>query len=391
METAAADPRAWKRQMLAAAKSGPTAIDEGSGSLHLLRYRDIERILNDPRLRGMGLSLFDVMGITDGPLRRWYGWLMFTNDGAPHDRLRRLVSRAFTPRAVEQLRPAAADLVAARLRSLRMEGGGDLATALADVPMHVMCKLVGVPASDVPDFVAWVNALSPVFGIMQPAQIAAATSAIGELLAYASELRERRSDVPADDLMTSLIRAEHDGDRLTREETVAMVANLLVGGHDTTASQIGCSLLTLLSRPDVLAELRRDPSMLPALVGETIRFEPSIVAAARVVAEPIELCGIEHPAGAFVVCNFLTANRDPAVWQEADSFLPHRFADPEAPRLLSFGGGPHYCLGAALARMTLEESVRAVAALAPELTVDADEIEWVQVLGRSPAHLPVVV
>ncbi|MGH3053697.1 MAG: cytochrome P450, partial [Gaiellaceae bacterium] len=388
---AATDPREWKRLMLAAAAEGPMAIDAATGITHLLRHRDIEQILNEPRLRGAGLSLFDQMGITDGPLRDWYGGLMFTNDGSRHDRLRRLVSKAFTPRAAEQLRPIAAALVAERLSPIRAAGGGDLVAALADVPMHVMCAIVGVPAADVPEFITWVDALSPVFLFMEPAQIAAATAAISELLAYARDLLERRSHTPAADLMTSLIRAEHDGDRLTREETIAMVANVLVGGHDTTASQIGCTLLTLLSRPSALADLRSDPSLLPELVNETIRFEPSIAAAPRTVVEPIELCGIEHPAGAVVMCNFLTANRDPAVWHDPDSFVAPRFAEPDAPRLLSFGGGPHYCLGAALARLTLEESVRGVAALAPALTSVADDIEWVQVLGRSPAHLPVVV
>ena len=132
--------------------------------------------------------------------------------------------------------------------------------ALADVPMQVMCALVGVPAADVPEFIAWVDALSPVFGLMEPAQIAGADGRDHELLAYLRELLEQRSHAPADDLMTSLIRAEHDGDRLTRDETVTMVANLLVGGHDTTASQIGCTLLTLLARPDALAEIRSEPA-----------------------------------------------------------------------------------------------------------------------------------
>src|SRR5262249_3852597 len=167
--------------------------------------------------------------------------------------------------------------------------------------------------------------------------------------------------------MTALIRAEHDGDRLTRDETVTMVANLLVGGHDTTASQIGCTLLTVLTRPDAMAELQADPALLPLLVSETIRFEPSISLAMRTVVEPIEICGIERPAGAIVMCTLLTANRDPAVWRDPDAFVARRFAEPDAPRLFSFGGGPHYCLGAALARMTLEESVRGVAELAPKL------------------------
>jgi len=385
----AADPRAWTRWMLEAATRGDIAVDETTGTIHVLRYREIEALLHEPRLRGVGLSLFDLMGIADGPLRAWYGSLMFTNDGRAHDRLRRLVSKAFTPRAAEALRPLAAEGVAARIEGVRKAGGGDLVVAFAGLPMHVMCALVGVPAEDVPEFIAWVDALSPVFGLMEPDQIAAATTASTELLAYTGALRERRARAPAADLMTSLIRAEDEGDRLTRDETAAMVANLLVGGHDTTGSQIGCTLLALLARPHALAELRSDPSLLPSAVAETIRFEPAITGAPRTVAEPLEIGGSLRPAGALVMGSLLTANRDPAVWRDPDAFDPRRFAAPGAPRLLSFGGGPHYCLGAALARMTLEEVVRGVAALAPRLTADPDEIAWVQVLGRSPAQVPV--
>ena len=385
------DPRESARLLLAAATRGSTAIEAITGTIYVLRQREVERLLHEPRLRGVGLSMFDHMGIAGGPLRDWYGALMFTNDGAGHDRLRRLVSKAFTPRAVGRLRPIAAASVAERLAAVRKAGGGDLVAAFAGLPMQVMCSLVGVPAAAVPEFIAWVDALSPVFGFMEPAQIAAATTALGALLAYLHELVEQRSHAPADDLMTSLLRAELDGDRLTRDETVAMVANLLVGGHDTTASQIGCTLLTLLRHPDALAALRADPALLPALVDETIRFEPSITGAPRTVVEPIEVCGIERPAGALVMCSFLTANRDPDVWRDPDSFLARRFAEPSAPRLLSFGGGPHYCLGASLARMTLEETVRGVAERAPVLTADPDSIEWIQSLGRTPARLPVAV
>jgi len=389
--SATTDPREWKSLLLAAAARGPTAIEETTGMIYVLRQREIERLLHEPRLRGVGLSLFDRMGIANGPLREWYGALMFTNDGAAHDRLRRLVSKAFTPRAVERLRPVAAARVAERLSSVRGAGGGDLVAAFAGLPMQVMCSLLGIPASAVPEFIAWVDALSPVFLFMEPAQIAAATAAIDQLLGYLRELVEQRNHTPADDLMTSLLRAEHDGDRLTREETVTMVANLLVGGHDTTASQIGCTLLTLLCQPNALAELRSKASLLPALVSETIRFEPSITGAPRTVARPIEVCGTLRPIGAVVMCSFLTANRDPDVWHDADSFVPQRFANPNAPRLLSFGGGPHYCLGAALARMTLEEVVRGVTELAPTLSANAGDIEWVQSLGRSPSRLPVAV
>jgi cytochrome P450 len=224
---------------------------------------------------------------------------------------------------------------------------------------------------------------------MEPAQIEAATAAVVQLLGYVRALVETRAGAPADDLISALVRAEHDGDRLTRDETVAMIANLLVGGHDTTASQIGCTALTLLCQPRALQELRADPDLLPAFVNETIRFEPSIAGAPRTVAAPLAVAGVERPAGAVVMCSFLSANLDAEVWRDPHAFRPRRFTEPGTPPLLSFGGGPHFCLGAALARMTLEEVVRGLAATGARLDAEPDAIDWVQSLGRTPARLPV--
>lgn len=389
--TSVGDPRASRGLLVEAARRGPSVVDAETGMIHVLRYREVERLLHEPRLRGIGLALFDAMGIAGGPLRDWYGALMFTNDGLAHDRLRRLVSKAFTPRAVERLRPIAAACADEQLAALRAGGSGDLVPTLAPVPMHVMCTLLGVPPEAVPDFIAWVDALSPTFAWMDPAQIAAAESASVALLAYVRDLVEERSHAPADDLITALIRAEHAGDRLTRDETIAMVANLLVGGHDTTSSQMGCSLLALLVRPEALARVRSEPSCLANVVAEAIRLEPGIPSAPRTAIAPIRICGIERPAGSLIATNFLTAHRDPEMWDDADDFRPERFDDPETPRLLAFGGGPHYCLGAALARTTIEEAVRGVAALAPSLREDPADIGWVQVLGQSPARLAVTV
>lgn len=385
------DPLAGRRAILAAAAQGPTAIEQGTGAIWVLGYRDVEKLLLEPKLHGVGLTLFDHMGIKDGPLRDWYGSLMFTNEGMPHHRLRSLVGRAFSPRAVETLRPIVAGIVAERLERVRADGGGDLVAALADVPMQAMCALLGVPACDVPKFIAWVDDLGPIFLFMTPEQIAAATGAIGQLLEYTEGLCERRSWAPGDDLISALLAAEVDGDKLTRKETAAMVANLLVGGHDTTSSQIACSLLTLLRRPEAMALLREEPALAAPVVNETIRIEPGISAAPRTVVASMEICGVERPAGAIVFCSTMTANRDPEVWRNADDFDARRFAAPDAPKLLSFGGGPHHCLGAWLARLTLSETVLGVANLSPTLTVAADEIAWVQKLGVNPGRLPVKV
>jgi cytochrome P450 len=385
------DPKVARAALFAAARAGSVTIDDDTRVPHALDNAQVKALLLDKRLVGGGRAVFEMQDIPPGRFPDWYLNIMFTTEGPEHSRMRRLVGKAFTPRAVDGLRAVAAALVEERLDAIRAGESGDLMAAFADVPTAVMCALLGVPCADVPRFIKWIDALGPIFGFMTPEQIAAAASAIEGLLDYTLELRDRRRDVPADDLISALIAAEEDGDRLTREETAAMVANLLVAGHDTTASQIGCSLLTLLTHPDVMAQVRADPAIIEAVVTETIRYEPSVPLTFRAVVEPVVLGEVDCPAGSLISLSTWTANRDPAVWADADSVQPRRFLDPDAPRMLSFGGGPHFCLGAWLARMTLEEVVRGVSALDPRLTVDPDDIEWVQVLGQNPAHLPVSV
>jgi cytochrome P450 len=375
----------------AASDAGPLATESTAGITIVLRHADIEALARDHRLAGVGLSFFDLMGITDGPLREWYGGLMFTNEGEKHDRLRKLVSRAFTPRSAERLRTHAGERASETMAGLAADGGGDLAAAFSLHAMHVMCRLLGVPDADVGVFADWADALSPIFGFMSPEQIAAADEAIVAMLGYVEDLAARRRNDPADDLITGLIAAEDEGDRLSHDELVAMVANLLVGGHDTTTSQIGCSLFTMLRFPDEAQRLRADPTLQQSAVEETIRFEPSISGVPRTVVEPLVVGGRELSTGSIVMLCTAAANREPGVWDEPDRFDVARFSRKGAPALLSFGAGSHFCLGAALARMTLQETVRALVTdgAALRLTEDAASIGWRAVLGRSPARLPV--
>jgi hypothetical protein len=377
----------------AAAEAGPTASANATGSTVVLHHADVERLAHDTSLVGIGLALFDLMGIDDGPLRDWYGGLMFTNEGDPHQRLRSLVARAFTPRAVGALRPAAVATVDRVLSRLRADGGGDLVEAVGLVPMEVMCALLGVPAADVPEFVTWADALSVTFGLMEPDEVATAHDAIEGMLGYVARLADRRHADPEDDVISALLAVADDGQRLTHAEAVAMVANLIVGGHDTTASQLGCSLIALLRHPEELARVRADPDLLPSSVVETIRYEPSVAFVPRRTTGPFELAGTELPAGSILLLATAAANREPGVWDEPDRFDVGRFTSPDAPRLLTFGAGPHYCLGAALARLTVEEVVRGVAALGEGLAPakDLSDVPWRMVLGRSPATLPVTL
>lgn len=166
-----------------------------------------------------------------------------------------------------------------------------------------------------------------------------------------------------------------------------MIVNLLVGGHDTVGGQIPCSLLVALQHRAELAGVAETP--VTDTVAETMRLEPTLPYLPRTAVAPIELHGTMIPAGSTVFLCIAAGYRDPSAWQEPDRFDPGRFSRPDVPRLLNFGAGTHYCLGHALARIALEESVKAVLSATPALQLSEDpaDIPWRRVLGRSPARL----
>jgi cytochrome P450 len=223
------------------------------------------------------------------------------------------------------------------------------------------------------------------------------SSAIVELRSYTREMIEGRDRDGGLDgsrrgqLLTALLEAEDDGDRLTRDETIDMITNLLVGGHDTTGSQIGCTLFTLLGDDEALGSLRADETIASAAVWETMRMEPSLTVIPRVNQEPVEVGGIVRPSGTFFLLCLASANRDPAVWAEPNRFVVDRFTAPDVPKPLSFGTGAHFCLGSHMARMTLDEVTLGLARHPVTLRHDPVKIEWHQVLGRSPVALEVEV
>ncbi len=355
----------------------------------MLRQHDVEALSRDPRLQGIGLLLFDVMGILDGPLRDWYGRLMFTSEGDYHRRMRSLVSRAFMPKSVEGLRPTAAQMATEAVGAVS-EDGGDLIDTCSTLATGLTCRLLGVPDGDVNVFQSWATTLSPVFNVMTPEQVVDATAAITELLSYVDDLMTRRRQNPGPDLISALLAAEVDGDRLNHDETTAMIANLLVAGHDTTGSQIPCSVLVALAHRDRLVGAEHDQTRLANAVTETMRLEPSIPVLPRTTVDSVESHGTVIPAGSIVYLCTATANRDPSAWVNPDGFEPDRFNGP-TPRVLTFGAGAHYCLGTALAKVAVEEYLRAVLAATPPLHLAEDpaEVPWRRVLGRSPARLQV--
>ena len=382
------DPANVVDQLVAARRVAPAVIDQASGMLVVLGYREVQELARDRRLAGVGLTYFDYMGV-EGRLRDWYGELLFTTEGEYHSRMRRLVSRAFTPRSIEQLRPFTTDVVEGAFAGIQADGKGDLAQLFARLGTRVMCQLLGVPQADVEVSAGWADALSRIFGFMDAQQIAAASTALDGLLDYTAELVRGREHDPGDDLITALLIAEHDGDRLTRHEVITLVANLLVAAHDTTASQLGCSLITLLRHPDALERVHSGDVLVEPALTETMRFEPAVIAFPRTVIEPVEIAGVERPAGTVVMLAVASANRDSDVYVDPDHFDVARFQDDKVSAPLSFGTGTHFCLGSSLAKMAMEETITALAASDVHLD-DSTQTEWRTVLGRSPVSIPVL-
>ena len=390
------DTRRRVERLRDAARAARIGVIEETGVVYVFRHDDVRRLLHDPRLTGVGVAPFDALDTLEAldtriaPLRAWFGALLCTTERMTHPRNRHLVGTALSAISVERIRCRAAVSASAAIAPL-LGNGGDLITALSTLPVAVMCDLLGIPASLVPECGTWVRDLAPVFGMLTSDQVAPATEALEPLMSCITEIIGDRERSPADDLISALVHAEHDGQVLTRAEIITIVVNLLASGHDTTGSQIGCSLFTLLQRNDIVRLAIAEPDLLPSIVTETIRLEPCADGVTRTVAAPLDICGVPRSAGSLVVLCTLTAHRDPAVWTAPDELQPRRFMAATTPELLTFGFGAHHCLGATLARVALTETIRATIAHMPILMVDPTEIEWTTTDARCPARLPVMM
>jgi cytochrome P450 len=293
-------------------------------------------------------------------------------DPPEHTRLRRLVARAFTARRVEELRPRAAKLVDSLLDGIETRPRPvDLVEHFSlPLPVQVICELLGVPAADRPTFHAWSDTLMADWQRDQ----AEVDAAFEQMTAYFSGLIATKRAEPADDLMTALIAARDEQDRLSEHELVNLSLGLLIAGHETTANQINMFVLTLLHHPDEWARLRSDPGAIPAAVEELSRFVQlgeNSVSLPRVTTENVELGGVTLPAGAFVLPAIGAANRDPSAFADADRLDLDRVDNAH----LGFGAGVHHCLGAQLARMQLQEALRGLLRRLPDLRVTVPDSE----------------
>jgi cytochrome P450 len=313
---------------------------------------------------------------------------MLNRDGADHRRLRRLVTKAFTPRMVEQLRPRMQEIADELLDAVEERGEMDLVDDYAfPLPITVIAELLGIPTADRDRFRSWSNAVvTPPIG---PEGLAETGALLGEFVAYLRELFERRASDPGDDLISALLQVRDGGDSLTEQELFSMVVLLIVAGHETTVNLIANAVLALLEHPDRLAELSRDPTRIPAAIEECLRYDgPVERALTRWAAVDVELGGQIIPRGELVVAILASANRDSERFADPDVFDLGR----EDTKHVAFGRGSHYCLGAPLARLEGEIALATLLRRLPglRLAISRDELRWRPVpLFRSLSALPV--
>jgi cytochrome P450 len=344
---------------------------------------DDERFVRDPRLAlspgQLPAGLPDFFAFIDSN--------MLNRDGDDHLRLRRLVSKAFTPRMIERLRPRIREIADELIGRVSATGEMELVSEFAfPLPITVIAELLGVPIADRERFRQWSGAMvSPALAVTELEQ---ADALLGAFVEYLLALFAERRQQPGEDLVSALVAVEDGGDTLSEEELCSMVALLIVAGHETTVSLIGNATLALLTHPDQRAAVGLDPSLLPRAVEELIRYDGPVERTLnRWATEDVEIGGRTIRRGETVIVILGAADRD------ADRFAAPETLDlaAERDRHLGFGRGSHFCLGAPLARLEAEIALGTLLRLPGlRLAVSPDDVRWRPVpLFRSLVALPV--
>jgi cytochrome P450 len=355
------NPDECHRIIRLARQQAPIAL--GPYGPEVLTYDLVRTVLRDPRFAVPRGIAFAAQGITSGPVWDRVIKLLFSLDGAEHDRQRRLVSKAFTPRAAERMRTACVDVINEVVDRYTASGRCDVVADIAiPYPVPIICALVGAPREDWQLFSRWADDISKVFAYDIAGEASAILRSWEQLDAYLEDLIARRRQSLADDLISDLIRAEDDGDRLTYDELLSLVANLLIAGTDTTRNQLAAAVQVLCDHADQWTFLAEHPDLAPKAVEEVMRYYPIIFNTLRQAVDDVALAAVTIPAGTLIIANTAAANRDPGVFDEPDRLDITR----EGPAaMLTFGGGAHYCLGAHLARIELAEALRVITVRMP--------------------------
>jgi len=325
------------------------------GSTIVTRYEPVDRVLRSSGFRTPrgyrdpedpnGRHIYDPAGVLSRHRRHW---ILFQS-GEAHTRLRRLITKVFTPRAVRELAPRVEAIVDRLLAPALERGSMELIDELAyPLPSTVICELLGIPESDRDINRRWAAATASTLDpVTTDAQVASAEQAMIEWDAYMRGFLAERRARPGQALIDAMLAVEDDGTSLSEDEVAANATFLFAAGHETTTNLIGNGLLALLRNPDQLAILRREPGIIDNAIEELLRFDSPVQFSGRVALEPTEIEGERVEPGVVVMLALGSANRDPRRYPRPDELDVRR---PDV-KPLSFGGGPHYCIGAALARL----------------------------------------
>ncbi|MGW2376168.1 MULTISPECIES: cytochrome P450 family protein [Kitasatospora] len=360
------------------------------GIWYLTRYADVEAALGDLRLSNDRDRMTHAYAALGGDLKAFsrltdrLGRVMTNTDPPDHGRLRRLANRAFTARRVEALRGGIQRIVDQLVdRAVQAGPAMDLIEAVAaPLPMSVVCELFGIPPEDLPQVETWFRR----FGRLSE-DIDKSEEAIGQYEEYLARLVRRRRTDPGDDLISALVATQAQDDRLTDSELLSTCFVLITAGDETTTHLIGNGVLALLRHPDQLARLRADPGLIRGAVEELARYDTVTQAIVRVVAEDLEIGGRTLREGELAYLFLAATNRDPERFEDPDRLDLTRLDN----RHLSFGHGPHFCLGGPLAKLQAEVAIGTLVRRLPQLRL-ADEaaLDWQpNPLQRRLSALPV--
>lgn len=340
------------------------------------RYEDVVAVLRDQRFVKDArnslppeLASRYVMADPD-PTFEMINRHLLNLDAPNHTRLRSLVHKAFTPKAVRDLQPRIETIADELIVEMKTRNNGDLLDMFAfPLPITVIAEMIGVEKERRDDFRRWTQAL--LFGVdMQASQLS-----IMELVQYTNGLIEERRAEDKGDILSSLVRVEDDGDTLDHMEVISMVFLLLVAGHETTVNLIGNGMLALMQHPEQYALLKENHDLLPSAIEEILRYNgPVETTTVRFASEDIDVAGVTIPQGDIALPSLLAANRDPAIFEDPDRFDITRDPNPH----VAFGQGIHYCLGAPLARMEGQIALQALLDHFPDMQLDTavEDLEW---------------
>ncbi|WNG93121.1 cytochrome P450 [Mycobacterium sp. ITM-2016-00318] len=381
----ATTPDEAHRNLRKALEQGPIAM--GAHGPEILRYQLVRETLRDARFqvpRGLGL---ETQGITSGPLWHRASTSLLAMNGDDHTRLRRLVSKAFTPRSVNRLDGIIADVINELIDSLGADGRCEAVAEIArPYPVPIISALLGAPREDWRQFSDWADDFFKLFSWNVAEYENDILTAWAELDDYIDDMVAHRRESLTEDLISEMIRAEDDGDRLSIGELRMLAAGILMAGTDTTRNQVAAALEVFCDYPEQWALLGERPELAMKAVEEVMRFSPVIFGAMRMTTEDVEIGGVTIPAATFVMCNTAAANHDADVFVEPERFDITR---EDAPPMQTFGAGAHYCLGANLARREIATALSTMASRMPNLRRDGIA-QWKPMVGISgPATLPI--